>query len=80
MLKPMSGRKPPSAPAPLHAAMLAVIAKRGVSGYRLTKDTKLPLRTVQRFIAGEVSPTLDTATTIADALGLRLSVEPITKR
>jgi DNA-binding phage protein len=48
-----------------------------MSGYRLAKLTGLPLRTVQRFLAGSVSPTLSTVEVIAKALGMRVSAEDV---
>jgi DNA-binding phage protein len=48
-----------------------------VSGYRLAKMTGLPLRTVQRFLAGEGSPTLSTIEIIARSLDMRISAEEV---
>lgn len=46
--------------------------RQGLTGYGLTKATGLPLRTVQRFLNGQGSPTLGTVETIAAALGMAI--------
>ena len=61
---------------PTVAAILDEVRHQGISGYRLAKDAGVTLHTVQRFLAGEGSPTIHTVETIAAALGLRIAVEP----
>lgn len=72
----MTGRTPPVKPSPVHRAILAEVKRVKLSGYALQKATGMPLRTVQRFINGEGSPTLATVETVAAALGLVVKVEP----
>jgi DNA-binding phage protein len=65
----MAGRQPPDKTSSLVTALQREAKLKGFTGYSLTKATGLPLRTVQRFLAGEGSPTLATVETIAAALG-----------
>ena len=44
-------------------------------GYRLQKASGIPLRTIQRFIGAENSPTVATLETIAKAVGLEIRVD-----
>lgn len=74
MLQDMTGRTAPSHPSPTHAAILAEVKRQGISGYALTKASGLTLSTVQRFMAGENSPTIATLEAIAKALGLAIEV------
>ncbi len=75
MLGRMTGRPAPATTSPLHAAVLEEIHRQQITGYRLQKESGLPLRTIQRFIGAEVSPTVATLETIAKALGLIIKVE-----
>ena len=75
----MAKRKTPAIN-PVVLAFVRAAKAQGVTTYAIAKRAGCSISTAQRALAGEVSPTLDTATTIADALGLRLSVEPMTKR
>jgi DNA-binding phage protein len=73
----MSGRRPPTSISPVVVALHRRAKQMEMSGYRLAKLTGLPLRTVQRFLAGSVSPTLSTVEVIAKALGMRVSAEDV---
>jgi transcriptional regulator with XRE-family HTH domain len=70
----MSGRRPSSLASPVVLALQRRVKDKGLTGYGLTKATKLPLRTVQRFLAGKGSPTLSTIEAIASALGVTIQI------
>jgi len=73
----MSGRYAAGTISPVVAALHQRKKEMGISGYRLAKLSGLPLRTVQRFLAGSGSPTLSTLETIANALGMKISTEDL---
>ena len=74
-LQCMSGRVPPKTVSPVIEAINKRIQNLEISGYRLAKLTGLPLRTVQRFLANQGSPTLSTVEAIAGAVGMKLKPE-----
>ena len=74
-MQTMSGRAAPSEPSKLHAEVLKEARRQKSTGYGLQKATGLPLSTVQRFLAAEVSPTVATLEAVAKALGLVVKVE-----
>ena len=76
-MKNMTGRAAPSKPSNLHAAVLVEAKRQKITGYALQKATALPLSTIQRFLAAEVSPTVATVEAVAKALGLAIKVEKI---
>jgi plasmid maintenance system antidote protein VapI len=53
--------------------LLDAIAETGWSGYRLAKESGVPQQVIQRFLAGERGITLETASRLADALGLEFT-------
>lgn len=73
----MAGRHPPTNISPVVAALRLRAKQMEVSGYRLAKSTGLPCSTVQRVLAGSVSPTLSTVEAIAKVLGMRISAEDV---
>jgi DNA-binding phage protein len=75
MVVRMSGRHPPKTISPIVAAIQREAKRQGLTGYSLRKATNLPLRTVQRFLRAEGSPTLATVETIAKAVGVVLRAE-----
>lgn len=54
---------------PLADRIRAEIERRGISGYRLTRDTGLNESTVLRFLRGGGNLTLDNAAVVIDYLG-----------
>lgn len=52
--------------------VLAELHRREWSGYRLAKESKVPMRTVQRWLAGENDLTATRMELICKALGLTL--------
>ena len=46
--------------------------KRGITRYRVAKETGLSQGQLSRFLHGEIVPKLDNAQRIAQAIGLRL--------
>lgn len=71
----MSGRRPTGRVSPVVDAIRRQIVKRRISGYRLAKDTGLPLTTVQRFLKAYSSPTLSTLEAIAAAVGMTVKAQ-----
>lgn len=51
---------------------VAQAQRRGVSRYRMAKDTGLSQAMLSRFMAGKTVPMLDTAQRIAQGVGRRL--------
>jgi DNA-binding phage protein len=76
----MMGRMPmraqPSKTSPVLQAFQQEVARQRTNPYRLAKLTGLRVSTMQRFLAGESSPTLATLEAVASALGLVLTVKP----
>lgn len=73
MLISMAGRAAPERMSILHKAIVAEARRQQATAYGLWKSTGISLHTVQRFLAGEGSPTLDTAERIAAALGMSIT-------
>lgn len=71
----MTGRSAPKTMSPTHADIVREARRQGLSGYALRKTTGLGLTTLQRFFAGEGSPTLATVEAIAKALGMVVKAE-----
>ncbi len=71
----MSGRAAPTKISPVIAALQRRVKQQGITGYGLAKATKLPIRTIQRFLAGEGSPTLSTIEAVASSLGMTIKAE-----
>lgn len=74
MIPAMAGRAAPERISPTHRAVVAEARRQQVTAYSLWKSTGISLHTVQRFLAGEGSPTIDTVERIAKALGLTIEV------
>ncbi len=56
----------------LHAELIRLAEKSGLTGYRLAKLTGLSAPGVRNLLAARKSPSLDTAERIAAALGYEL--------
>jgi len=74
MIEAMAGRAAPDRISVVHKAIIAEAKRQGATAYNLWKTTGISLHTVQRFLAGEGSPTIDTVERIAKALGLSIEV------
>lgn len=74
----MPKQSQPSKTSPVLQAIREEVSRQGTNPYRLAKLTKLRVSTMQRFLAGEGSPTLSTIEAVIEALGLELMVR--TKR
>lgn len=70
----MAGRPPPRRPSAIVLALQREAERQEATGYGLAKTTGLPLRTVQRVLAGEGSPTITTLEIVAEALGMVIEV------
>jgi len=70
----MTKLPPPSVPSPVIEAIRKAASEQGVTAYALAKSTGHSNSTIQRFLAGEVSPSLATVEAIAKALGLVVDV------
>jgi len=55
--------------------VLSEIRRQEISGYRLQKLTGMPLRTVQRFLDADGSPTVATLEMVAKALGVTIHID-----
>ena len=44
--------------------------RRGLTAYRLSKDTGLRIDTMQRLLAGKGSPTISTLESVANVMGM----------
>jgi DNA-binding phage protein len=66
----------PSKASPVVQAIRQEVARQQTNPYRLAKLTGLRVSTMQRFLAGDGSPTLATIEAVADALGLVVTVRP----
>ncbi len=56
----------------LEKQLKAAILKSGLTRYRIAKDTKVQVRSLDRFMSGERTLRLDIAGRIAQHLGLQL--------
>jgi len=70
----MSGRPRSAKTSPLVRLLQDEVKQRGITGYGLMKSTGLPLRTVQRFLGGQGSPTISTVETIAASLDVVIEI------
>ena len=50
----------------------AELRRRGWSGYRLGKETDLPIRSIQAYLAGQYDMTGERLATVCEVLGLEL--------
>jgi DNA-binding phage protein len=64
----------PSKASPVLQAIREEVSRQGSNPYRLAKLTGLRISTMQRFLAGDGSPTLSTIEAVVEALGLELAV------
>lgn len=65
-------------PGRLSPVLLAIrkeSVKQGKTAYALAKATEHSVSSMQRLLAGEVSPSLSTVEAVAKALGLTITVE-----
>ena len=55
--------------------ILAEVKRQGLSGYALAKKSGLPMRTVQRYLAGDGDMAAERLAKIAAVLGLELKAK-----
>ena len=59
----------------LNAELLAVFRKSGMTRYELAKRANVPYSSIHLWVAGTRGITLDTASKVADVLGVRFVQE-----
>ena len=71
----MPKRPPPPHLSPTVQAVQDEAKKQGKLAHVLAKECGMSLYTVQRFLAGQGSPSIDTVERVAQTLGLAIKVE-----
>jgi DNA-binding phage protein len=71
----MPKRAPPSQLSPTVQALQDEAKKQGKLAHVLAKECGVSLYTIQRFLTGQGSPSIDTVERVAHALGLLIKIE-----
>jgi DNA-binding phage protein len=72
---PVSKSKPRDSATPISDALRAIIRGRGLTAYRVAKDSGVSIDPIQRFLDGERGLVLTTVDKVAAAFRLRLVEE-----
>jgi len=68
-------KRMPESSSPVVAALQAQASLQKLTAYRLAKLTGLRIQTMQRFLAGQGSPTIATVDAVAGAMGLVVALK-----
>lgn len=74
-MKYMTKNPKPQRLSPVIAQIRQEAERQGKTAYALAQATGHSISSMQRMLAGEVSPSLATLEAVASALGLRITVE-----